>query len=274
MSSSLAACDLSLSVGGRRILGGVNFSVKAGEFVAVAGQNGAGKSTLLRCLCRVVGGYEGDVLIDGVSTSSMTQREIARRAAYMPQTCEAAHGFTVREFVETARYPWGRPFSGLSAEDIEAVGRALSVTMTAHLADRQTDSLSGGERQRVMLASAVAQGAQVLLLDEPATFLDCRHQADMLYLIRSLHASGMTIIAVTHDLNFALHSADRIMVLGTDCDDGSAGSRIVRDGSAEELAEPGVLEGLFGTEFMRFRRGGCSVPFVIPAAFAEGSAAS
>ena len=259
----LTVSHLSLAVGGEEILRDVSFEVGRGEFVAVVGPNGAGKSSLLKCVDRIHTRWRGDVLLGATSTRNLSQRALARMAAYVPQLADGMSGFTVRQFVEQGRYPWKRAFEAESAEDVRIVGDALRLAGVEGLGGRQVDSLSGGERQKVLIAAALAQDTPLLLLDEPTTYLDYRHQADMLELIRLVHTRGCTILAVTHDLNFALQSADRLIVL--------SGGAVVWSGTAEALAEPGLLERLFGTEFLRFEGGaavnGRPVPWVVPAAF-------
>lgn len=265
----LTVTHLSLSVGGETILRDIGLEVRRGEFVAIVGPNGAGKSSLLKCVDRIHTRYRGDVLLDSVSTRRMSQRELARRVAYVPQLADGMAGFTVRQFAEQGRYPWKRSFEAESAEDLRIVEESLRLAGVDGLAERLLDSLSGGERQKVLVAAALAQDTPLLLLDEPTTYLDYRHQAGMLELIRLVHARGRTILAVTHDLNFAMQSADRLVVL-------SEGA-VAWSGEPGALNEPGLLERLFGTEFLRFEGGavadGRAVPWIVPAAFASPASA-
>lgn len=260
-SSSLEVRDLSLALGGREVLRGVELELRAGELVAIVGPNGAGKSTLLKCVDRILTGYHGSVFIDGVPTDGMSSRALARRAAYLPQMTEPLTGTSVRRFVELGRYPWRGPFDPEGERDRRAVGEALALTGAGTFAERDMGSLSGGERQRALLAAALAQDAPLLLLDEPTTYLDYRHQVEMAGLIRAVHRQGRTVLTVTHDLNFALQTAGRIIVL--------SGGRVAWEGRPADLAGPGALDRIFDTEFLRFAHAPGGVPFVVPAAFAE-----
>ncbi|MDR1732107.1 MAG: ABC transporter ATP-binding protein [Synergistaceae bacterium] len=256
--------NLTFPVNGEAILKNLSFSLGRGEFVAIVGPNGAGKSTLLKCIDRIFPRYRGEIFLDSKSARRFSQKELARKMAYVPQLTDGFSGFTVQQFVEQGRYPWKKSFEMESAEDLRVVEEAMRLVRMEGLEGRFVDSLSGGERQRVLIAAALAQSSQLLLLDEPTTYLDYRHQVEMLELIRFVHQrKKLTILAVTHDLNFALQSADRLIVL-------SKGS-IVWEGSAAALARPGLLERLFETDFLRFE-GAMDreqAPLVVPAAFAS-----
>jgi iron complex transport system ATP-binding protein len=254
----LEISGLSLSIGSRDILRGVTLAVGRGEFVAVVGPNGAGKSSLLKCVNRVHARCRGEILLDSRPARRMSQRALARLVAYVPQFADglASSGFTIRQFVEQGRYPWG---DAGSAKGRDAAAEALKLAGVEDLSERSVGSLSGGERQRVLIAAALAQDASLLLLDEPTAFLDYRRQAEVLRLIRSSHGTR-SILMVTHDLNLALRSADRLAVL-TD-------GEIAWSGTAEELTGPNLLERLFGAGFLRFATEGSPVPFIAPTALA------
>jgi iron complex transport system ATP-binding protein len=254
---------LCLSIGGREIVKDVNFRVEQGEFVAIVGPNGAGKSSLLKCLNRVHSRYRGEVRLNALPTRKFSQKALARQISYVPQTAGDVAGFTVRQFVQQGRYPWKGPFDAESAEDARIVEEALRLAGVAGLSGRFIESLSGGERQKVLIAAALAQDAPLLLLDEPTAHLDYRSQAGMLGLIRAIHGTrGTTVLTVTHDLNFALQSAGRLIVLSE--------GRAVWTGKPGELTAPGLLERLFGADFLRFEDKGSSVPFIVPAGFRSG----
>jgi iron complex transport system ATP-binding protein len=228
--------------GGRPVLNRVSFSVERGEFLAVTGPNGAGKSTLLQCLLRMVPGTEGALRVDGRPLRSVPQRELARLMAYVPQADARGVAFRVEEFVLLGRYPHWSRFAGLSEADRRAVREALEVTGTTPFARRPVASLSGGERQKVFIAAALAQEAPVLLLDEPTTFLDPKHQADVCVLLRRLHKErGATVVMVTHDINLAALCADRVLALKQ----GEAAFL----GAPSEFLRPEVLDGIYGVSF-------------------------
>lgn len=204
--------DLSLYIGDRPILKGVSFDVGAGDYISVIGPNGAGKSTLLKCLIRIHVGWKGSVHIKGRPLGQYTQRELARLVSYVPQAGDQVQPFTVREFVLLGRYPYMTPFSSPSREDEKAARRALEVTGMEGFAERRMTTLSGGERQKALIAGALAQSAEILFLDEPTTFLDPKHQREIIGILRRINTEhGTTIVSVTHDVNnAALFSCDII----------------------------------------------------------------
>ncbi len=247
---------LSVRLGGRPVLTDVSFTVAPGEYTVIVGPNGAGKTTLLRCLVRVLRG-EGAIAIAGRSLESYRQRELATLVAYVPQAGNWAAPYTVEQFVAMARYPHLSPFAALSPEDHRAVGEALERTRTAEFAHRMLETLSGGERQQVGIAAALAQGARLLLLDEPTTFLDYRHQAEVLALLREANReTGVTILAVTHDLNHAALEAGRAVALRE--------GKVAFCGTARELMQPEVLYGVYATELLLIDHPAASIPIVVP----------
>lgn len=225
----------------RDVLRDISFTIARGERVAVVGPNGAGKSTLLQCLNRILRGGRGTIAVEGRPLERYTQRELAQRLAWVPQAAGRSGMFSVREFVEMARYPHQGPLGFAGPADGAAVLRALEDTGTAPLADRPLAELSGGERQLVFLAAALAQEAGILLLDEPAAFLDPPHKAEVFRAIARAHAGrDATVLFVTHDVNDALAHASRILALR----DGA----LVFDGAAPDL--PAALPSVFGHEFV------------------------
>ncbi len=232
----------SFETGGRPILDDVSLTLARGELVALIGPNGAGKTTLLRCVLRILRGGRGTIRIDGRDRDELRQVELARAVGYVPQAGDARPPFSVRAFVEQGRYPHLSPFTPLRASDRRAVEHALALTDTVALADRQLVTLSGGERQRVHIAAALAQGAATLLLDEPTTFLDPRHQAEVVAILRRLHREESTsILAVTHDINTAAVVADRVAALRA--------GRVVFDGTPAELMDGERLAAIFDHRF-------------------------
>ncbi|HOX28034.1 MAG TPA: ABC transporter ATP-binding protein, partial [bacterium] len=171
--------DLVYGVNGKRILSGVDFSVNAGEFVSVIGPNGAGKSTLLRLLVRTIKPRSGKILLFGRELSGYRQRDIALKVGYVPQSSPDYVPFTALQFVLMGRYPASNPLVRPGAEDAKAAMEILDKVGLADFAQRRVDTLSGGERQKVFIAAALAQTPEALLLDEPTTFLDPKHQADI-----------------------------------------------------------------------------------------------
>jgi iron complex transport system ATP-binding protein len=199
---------------GRLVLRDVDLQLVAGEQVALLGANGSGKSTLLRVLSGLLRPIEGAVELFGRPIGSWDRGELARQVTVLPQGMELPSGFRVSEVVALGRIPHARSWFANSADDEEAVARALADAGAEDLADRPVDELSGGERQRVLVALALAQEPRLLLLDEPTAHLDVAHQLALIQLLERLReARGLTVLAVLHDLNLAAHFADRALVL-------------------------------------------------------------
>ncbi|HEX2312280.1 MAG TPA: ABC transporter ATP-binding protein [Thermomonospora sp.] len=237
---TLQARDLVFDRGERRILTGIDLTVTSGELVSLVGVNGSGKSTLLRLLAGLLTPSRGVVELDGRPLGELSRRRIARRVAVLHQTLPPVPGLTVRQLVEQGRFPSQGVLGMLRAPGSgPETDEALELTGVAHLADRVLDTLSGGERQRARLALAVAQRADVLLLDEPTAHLDVRHQLEVLTLVRELRAArGLTVVTVLHELDHAARFTDRVVALH----DGV----VHADGPPAEVITPDLLAEVFG----------------------------
>jgi iron complex transport system ATP-binding protein len=234
--------DLSFWINGKMILDSVCFDVYEGEYFSIIGPNGAGKTTLLRCLMRIYGAPRGTILVRGRPVEKIGQRSLAREISYVPQGEGHPVPFTVAEFVIMGRYPYWSPFTSIRAEDRSAAHEAMELTKIDHLARRRMDTLSGGERQTAFIAAAIAQGADILLLDEPATFLDPKHESDIHGILRRLNGEyHRTIVSVTHDINRAVLESDRVAILK----DGA----VVFIGPAEDVMDNAVLFDAYGKAF-------------------------
>ena len=254
----------SFRIGGKEILRDVSFSVRRGQYVAIVGPNGAGKTTLIKCLDRLLTGGTGRIEICGRPLAEYRQRELARRVSYVPQADGRVSPFTVEQFVLMGRYPYLSPFSAVSREDRRAVRESMELTATSQFADRLLETLSGGERQNVYIAAALAQGAEILLLDEPTAFLVYRHEADILGLLARVNRhSGVTIVTVTHDVNHAALQSDRIVAL---CE-----GEVVFRGPAGEIMKPEVLRRIYGAEFLLVDHPQTHLPVIVPHLPAEGA---
>jgi iron complex transport system ATP-binding protein len=237
--SRLAGRRLTLGYDARVVLADLDLAIPDGRVTVVIGANGSGKSTLLRAMARVLQPLRGAVLLDGKAIHERPTREVARALALLPQGVEAPGGLRVSELVAYGRFPWQRGFGAPTAADREAIGWALHVTATERLADRPVDTLSGGERQRAWIAMALAQRTDLLLLDEPTTFLDIGHQIEILELVRRLNAErGITIVMVLHDLNHAARYGDYVAALK----DGG----LLAFGNPAEVFLPETLRAVFG----------------------------
>ena len=201
-----------MSYGGNAVLRGITAEFEAGSFVSIVGPNGAGKSTLLGLLTGLRPGHDGVALLNGKPVEKWDRRGFAKLVSFIPQSVRVDFPFLAEQVVMMGRTPHAeRMFE--TPDDLAAVREAMRLTDTAHLAARDFRSLSGGERQRVILASALAQHPQALLLDEPTTFLDLRHQIETYETLRDRARDGLLVIAVTHDLNLAAMYSDRVLVL-------------------------------------------------------------
>ena len=232
----------SFFMGGKEILRDISFSVREGEYVSIIGPNGAGKTTLLKCMIRVYKGGKGDIRIFGKALNEYDQRELAGLVSYVPQADGRIVPFTVREFVMMGRYPYLSPFSSVSAEDEKAVCDALAMTGMSEFAERLVGTLSGGERQKVFIAAALAQSARILLLDEPTTFLDPKHEAEIRALLaRANSERGVTVVSVTHDINDAVLTSRRVLALRN--------GSVAFWGPAEKLMDNDVLQRVYEKSF-------------------------
>jgi len=229
--------------GGRRreVLRGVDLALRPGELVALVGVNGSGKTTLLRLLSGVLAPTDGELDLFGRPVAAWSRMELAARVAVLPQGLELPAGFRVGELVAMGRLPHARSWFGSTGEDEAAVKRALRDADALELAARTPDELSGGERQRVLLAMALAQEPELLLLDEPTLHLDLAHQLAVLDTIRRLrHQRGIAVVAVLHDLALAAAFAPRVAVLD--------GGRLVADGSPDDVLTVALIRRVFGVQ--------------------------
>ena len=255
---ALEVVQFSFRLGEKQILEAISFQVAQGEYVSIIGPNGAGKTTLLKCLIGIYPGGRGEIRWFGRSLGAYPRRQLARRISYVPQADGRLPPFTVEEFVLLGRYPYLSPFTTIRPEDRQAARQAMEATQVAHLADRLLETLSGGERQKVFLAAALAQGADVFLLDEQTTFLDYHHQAEIRALLRRLNAAGRTILTVTHDVNPAVLDSQRILALRE--------GRLVFSGPPEHLMQPDVLRNIYSAELVLMPHPSTGQPIILPPA--------
>ncbi|MFC8594891.1 ABC transporter ATP-binding protein [Streptomyces atroolivaceus] len=209
----LAARGVTVGYGGRTVIDGLDVSVPPGLITTIIGPNGCGKSTLLRTLTRLLKPTAGAVVLDGEDIVKLRTRDVAKKLGLLPQAPVAPEGLTVADLVARGRHPHQSWLRQWSSDDASVVERALAMTGVSELADRPVDSLSGGQRQRVWISMTLAQGTDLLLLDEPTTYLDLAHAIDVLDLVDDLHESGRTVVMVLHDLNLATRYSDHLVVM-------------------------------------------------------------
>jgi iron complex transport system ATP-binding protein len=253
----LAAESLSLAYDDRVVVRDLDLQLTDGSFTAIVGPNGCGKSTLLRALGRLLRPAGGRVLLDGHAIQKTPTREVAKVLGLLPQTPVAPEGLTVADLVARGRHPHQSWLKQWSRGDEAAVAEALAWTDMTELADRPVDALSGGQRQRAWISMALAQGTDLLLLDEPTTYLDLAHQIDVLELVARLHAErGRTVVVVLHDLNLAARYAQRLVAMK----DGA----LVASGTPEEVLTEAMLAEVFELEARVLTDPVSGTPMVVP----------
>jgi len=263
---TLAVENVSLGYADRLVVDALDLTVPPGQVTAIVGANACGKSTLLRALSRLLAPREGRVVLDGKDLHRLPSKEVARTLGLLPQSPVAPEGIAVADLVARGRHPYFGFLSRWTAEDDAAVAEALTLTDTLDLADRSVDELSGGQRQRVWIAMALAQQTEILLLDEPTTFLDVSHQVDVLDLLTDLNRErGTTIVMVLHELNLAARYADHLVALDA--------GRVHAAGRPAEIMTPAMVEQVFGMRSQVVPDPVSGRPMVVPIGrhFAEGA---
>ncbi|MDD7930151.1 ABC transporter ATP-binding protein [Microbacterium thalli] len=241
LNRTLEARGIQLGYGDRIIVDDLDLTVPSGQVTAIVGANACGKSTLLKSMARLLTPRTGQVLLDGRDIHRMPTRQLARELGLLPQSPIAPEGIAVADLVSRGRTPHHGPLARWTRADDEAVAHALEATDTAAIADRSVDELSGGQRQRVWIAMALAQQTDVLLLDEPTTFLDVSHQIDVLDLLTDLNRNrGTTIVMVLHDLNLAARYADHLVAM--------AGGRLYAAGDPSSVLTADTVRAVFGLD--------------------------
>ncbi|KAB3523227.1 ATP-binding cassette domain-containing protein [Corynebacterium sp. zg254] len=240
-SHSLQAQDVTLHYGDRVIARDLSLSIAPGKITSIIGPNGCGKSTLLKSLARLLHPSAGRVELDGKKLQEWGSKELARTLGLLPQTPLAPEGITVVDLVGRGRTPYQGMLGRWSSDDYDAVAQAMTMTGVAELAERSIEELSGGQRQRVWIAMALAQRTDVLLLDEPTTYLDVAHQLDVLDLLKELNLTHQTtIVMVLHDLNLAARYSDELVAMR----DGA----IVTSGTPEHVVTQDNVQRIFNVK--------------------------
>lgn len=257
MTALLAACGVTLGYDDRVVVRDLSLEIPTGAVTVVVGPNASGKSTVVRALGRLLRPRAGSVQLDGQDVRRMPSRAVARRIAVLPQSAVAPEGITVSDLVARGRQPHQHWWRQWSTDDETAVVEAMERTDITELAERYVAELSGGQRQRVWLAMALAQDTEVLLLDEPTTFLDIAHQLEVLDLVRELNRrQGRTVVAVLHDLNQACRYADHLVAM--------AGGRIIAQGPPDEVVTTELVREVFGLECVIIPDPVTGTPLVVP----------
>ena len=257
MTVLLVANGVSHAYRRQSVLSDISMAVSGGEFVSIIGPNGSGKSTLLRCFGRVLRPNGGTVTLADKDVWSTSPREFARRVAFVPQGPTAPQDLIVEELVWRGRFPHRGLFGRTAADDQQAVERAIEIADISALRNRAIGTLSGGERQRAFIAMSLAQTPELLLLDEPTTFLDIAHQLDLLELLSRLNREqGLTVIMVMHDVGQAAMFSRRLIAIREGV--------IVADGSPRDVVTTERLNAIFGAALRVMDDPETGVPLVLP----------
>lgn len=239
MAAFFSTNRLAVRIGDNNILHNIDLEFDEGQVTALLGHNGSGKSTLLKVLARQTSPTDGDIQLQGRKLTETGARAFARVVGYLPQHPPATDGLTVRELIALGRYPWRGPLGRYTDEDRRIVDQAIADTDLHPFRHRAVDTLSGGERQRAWIAMLLAQQTRCLLLDEPISALDVKHQVETLRLVNQLaRERELTVIVVLHDVDLAARFCDRLVAL-------KAG-QVVADGAPDRIMDAGVLESIYG----------------------------
>lgn len=261
MRQGLYSEHLHISYADRMIVENLNLHFPEGKITALVGANGSGKSTILKAMARIMKPAGGHVFLDGKSIYRQSTKEVAKQVAILPQNPAAPDGLTVGELVSYGRFPHQKGFGTLTKEDKQMIQWAIQVTGMTEFYDRPVDQLSGGQRQRAWIAMALAQGTEILFLDEPTTFLDMAHQLEVHQLLMKLNQDeGRTIIMVVHDLNHASRFAHHVVAIKQ--------GKVVSEGKPDEVMTKEVLKKVFGIEADIIFDPRSGVPLCLPFALA------
>ena len=256
-SHSLSAEGVTLAYGDRTVVERLDLQIPPAGITAIVGANGCGKSTLLRALARLLSPHAGQVILDGRALHGRPSKEVARTLGLLPQSPLAPEGIAVADLVGRGRHPHQKLLARWSPHDYEIVARSLAATGIESLADRSVDELSGGQRQRVWIAMALAQETDILLLDEPTTFLDVAHQVEVLDLLTDLNRDrGTTIVMVLHDMNMAARYADHLFALRE--------GRLVASGAPSDIVTSDLIREVFDLDALVVTDPVSGAPIVLP----------
>jgi iron complex transport system ATP-binding protein len=247
--------NLRFSYGQTPVIRDLNFSLREGEWLTVLGPNGSGKSTLISVLLRILEKNGGSVTYEGRDLETWKRKELAQRIAVVYQKNEVPFGFSVREIIEMGRYPHQGKWHHWSEGDEKAIGRAVSLTRVEKFLEKNFNELSGGEQQRVLIARAIAQEPEVLILDEPIAHLDLRFQYEVLHLCQKLKKEqGLTILSVLHEINLAAEFSDRMLLMNK--------GFVLAKGTPAEVIKPGHIHDAYGINIEIVEKNG--KPYLFP----------
>ncbi|HIE06378.1 MAG TPA: ABC transporter ATP-binding protein [bacterium (Candidatus Stahlbacteria)] len=247
--------NLTFSYFDHPVINDISFSIEKGDFVGIIGPNGAGKSTLLRLLANILKGQSGSIQIDGRDLDSFRREDLARLVGFIPQETHFSLNFRVFDVILQGRYPHLGFFKIEDLNDNRIVDEAIQRTRISHLSDKQILDISSGERQMVVITRAVAQRPEILLLDEPTSFLDIKHQVEIMNLLKDLNREGITIIVVVHDLNLAGLFCGRLLLINQ--------GRIAASGSPAEIITPEMIKKIYGVDVVGVNHPTAGLPQIL-----------
>jgi iron complex transport system ATP-binding protein len=263
----ITAEKLSIGYGEKLIIDGLDLEIPEGKITALVGANGSGKSSILKTMARLLTPQQGGVFLNGKLITQMPTKEVAKQLAILPQNPTSPEGLTVIELVAYGRFPHQKGFGSLKKEDREAIHKALEATGMLEFANRPIDQMSGGQRQRAWIAMALAQGTNLLFLDEPTTYLDMAHQLEVLQLLERLNREeARTIVMVVHDLNHASLFAHHLVAIKN--------GKAIYEGTPAEVISKEMLRQVFNVEADVISDPRTGAPLCIPYGLAEKAARS
>lgn len=257
MTHRLLTENLSLSYGKTTVLDDISTPLPSGKVTSIVGANACGKSTFLRCLARLLKPTAGHVILDGTSIHKQNTRDVARKIALLPQSAAAPDGMRVLDLVKQGRTPHQSPLNQWSLADQEVVSSAIAKVGLSGFEERLLGDLSGGQRQRAWIAMSLAQDSDILLLDEPTTYLDLTHQIEILQLVRDLQEHrNLTVVMVLHDINLATRFSDNLIALKD--------QRILLHGRPEDVISESAIAAIYGLQCSVIADPHTGLPHVIP----------
>jgi iron complex transport system ATP-binding protein len=233
--------DLNFAYSENPVLKGISLQISPAEFIGIIGPNGAGKSTLLKLIDGIYTDVKAQIFINGQPIRSLSRKALARQVAYLPQEIDMAFAYSVEEVIRMGRFPYLQGIHLYAREDQKMVEEVMQLMDVKQFRLRSFHELSGGEKQRVMIASALAQEPEIILLDEPTSALDLHHQIGIYQILKELQKSRhLTVIVVTHDINLAAQFCDRMILMHE--------GEIIRDGIPDEVLKFQILQDIFGVK--------------------------
>ncbi|MFA0440997.1 ferric citrate ABC transporter ATP-binding protein FecE [Vibrio sp. 10N.286.49.C2] len=236
----LSVQHLQVAYGDNVIIDDLSLSIPKGKITALIGPNGCGKSTLLKTLARINKAQSGKVLLDDIALDGIPTKQLAQRLSLLPQIHSTPEGITVRKLVEYGRAPYTSHWGKLTKEDRDIVEQSMTSTGVRELADQSVDRLSGGQQQRAWIAMIIAQDTDIVMLDEPTTYLDLSHQIELMNLMHDMHQKGKTVIVVLHDLNQACRYCEHLVVLEK--------GKLIAQGSPNQVFTESMLHQVFNLD--------------------------